>query len=216
MLSLTLSRPSECGLVSVAGRWIQRFWMTRWPARTINQLIAAVRRFGREVPQGRDLLATHATGYDYSGTGKPDIAWDDAQAKDDLISALVTGALALLESVDPQRWEPGTVAYQAHVLLTLVAGQDVEPAEGSDGTDGRWKIAWKVAADRVISTADSEARHAVRRARIRWLERVFSLREEESLEQCCSYGLDSDHTLLAHVELFACTARRNRILGCAS
>ena len=34
-------------------------------------------------------------------------------------------------------------------LLALVAGQDVEPAEGSDGTDGRWRIARKVAEDRV-------------------------------------------------------------------
>ncbi len=44
-------------------------------------------------------------------------------------------------------------------LLALVAGQDVEPAEGSDGTDGRWKIAHRVAEDRVISTVDPEARH---------------------------------------------------------
>ena len=44
-------------------------------------------------------------------------------------------------------------------LLALVAGQDVEPAEGSDGTDGRWRIARKVAEDRVISTVDPEARH---------------------------------------------------------
>jgi hypothetical protein len=35
----------------------------------------------------------------------------------------------------------------------------VEPAEGSDGTDGRWRIARKVAADRVISTVDVDARH---------------------------------------------------------
>jgi hypothetical protein len=33
------------------------------------------------------------------------------------------------------------------------------PAEGSDGTDGRWRIARKVAEDRVISTVDPEARH---------------------------------------------------------
>jgi hypothetical protein len=33
----------------------------------------------------------------------------------------------------------------AVALLALVAGQDVEPAEGSDGTDGRWRIARKVA-----------------------------------------------------------------------
>ena len=35
----------------------------------------------------------------------------------------------------------------------------MEPAEGSDGTDGRWRIARKVAPDRVISTVDTEARH---------------------------------------------------------
>ena len=40
-----------------------------------------------------------------------------------------------------------------------MAGQDVEPAEGSDGTDGRWRIARKVAADRVISAVDPDARH---------------------------------------------------------
>src|SRR5206468_6109038 len=49
---------------------------------------------------------------------------------------------------------------EAVALLALVAGQDVEPAEGSDGTDGRWRIAQRVAADRVISTVDPDARHA--------------------------------------------------------
>ena len=48
---------------------------------------------------------------------------------------------------------------QALALLALVAGQDVEPAEGSDGTDGRWRIARRVAEDRVISTVDPQARH---------------------------------------------------------
>ena len=41
----------------------------------------------------------------------------------------------------------------------LAAGQDMEPAEDSDGTGGRWRIARKVAPDRVISTVDTEARH---------------------------------------------------------
>src|SRR5262249_33522165 len=44
-------------------------------------------------------------------------------------------------------------------LLALVAGQDVEPAEGSDGRDGRWRIAKRTAKDRVISTAGPGARH---------------------------------------------------------
>jgi len=56
--------------------------------------------------------------------------------------------------------ELGSAAAEAVGLLALVAGQDVEPAEGSDGTDGRWRIARKVAPERVISTVDPETRHA--------------------------------------------------------
>ena len=45
-------------------------------------------------------------------------------------------------------------------LLALVAGQDeVEPAEGSDGTDGRWRITRRTAPDRVVSVTDPDARH---------------------------------------------------------
>ena len=54
----------------------------------------------------------------------------------------------------------GPRAAEAVALLALIAGQDVEPVEGSDGTDGRWRIAQRVAPDRVISTVDPEARHA--------------------------------------------------------
>ena len=61
-----------------------------------------------------------------------------------------------LRSQDVKLDEP---AASAVALLALVAGQDVEPAEGSDGTDGRWRIARKVAEDRVISTVDPQARH---------------------------------------------------------
>jgi hypothetical protein len=54
----------------------------------------------------------------------------------------------------------GPRATEAVVLLALIAGQDVEPVEGSDGTDGRWRIAERVAPHRVISTVDPDARHA--------------------------------------------------------
>jgi hypothetical protein len=125
---------------------------------TITQLIAAVRRFGRDVPGGQDLVGIHARGYDYTRTGKPDIAWDDQDAKDGLISALVTDALTLLAAVDPETLE--SKAADAYALLALVAGQDVEPAEDSDGTDGRWRIARRVAPDRMISIVDPDTRHA--------------------------------------------------------
>ena len=128
---------------------------------TITQIIAAVRRFGRDVPDGKNLVSAHARRYDYSRAGKPEIAWDDAEAREALVSALVSDALALLGSVDPDTLEDaGEKAQQAYALLALVSGQDVEPAEGSDGTDGRFRIARKVAPDRVISTVDTDARHA--------------------------------------------------------
>lgn len=125
---------------------------------TITQLIAGIRRFGRDVPGGQELLSAHAAGYDYTRTGKPDIEWGDQDAKDGLVSALVTDALALLAAVDPETLE--SKGADAYALLALVAGQDVEPAEGSDGTDGRWRIARKVAPDRLISTVDPDTRHA--------------------------------------------------------
>ena len=124
---------------------------------TITQLIAAIRRVARVVPGAAGQIAELCAGHDYSCPGKPRIDWDDPQARDALVSALVNDANALLAVLEGRDLdEPGA---SAAGLLALVAGQDVEPAEGSDGTDGRWRIARKVAEDRVISTVDPEARH---------------------------------------------------------
>ena len=124
---------------------------------TITQLIAAVRRVGREVPGAMEMIAGVCTGHDYTQPAKPKIDWDDPAAKDALVSALVNDANALVAALkDRDLEEPAATAVG---LLALVAGQDVEPAEGSDGTDGRWRIARRVADDRVISVHDPEARH---------------------------------------------------------
>ena len=127
---------------------------------TITQLIAAIRRVGRIVPGAAEAIVAVCTGHDYSGPGKPSIDWNEPGAKDALVSALVNDANALLKALagidEDQAEEPVAAAL---ALLALVAGQDVEPAEGSDGTDGRWRIARRVAPDRVISTVDPDARH---------------------------------------------------------
>jgi DDE family transposase/transposase-like protein DUF772 len=118
---------------------------------TVTQLVAAIRRVRRMVPAARAVeLAAH----DYNQPGKPDCAWDDPQATHALVSGLVNDALAVLEVV-PDR---GLAAEQAEAvaLLALVAGQDVEPGE----RPGSWRIARRVAPDRVISTVDPQARHA--------------------------------------------------------
>jgi hypothetical protein len=124
---------------------------------TITQLVAAIRRVARVVPGGPELIAAGCTGHDYSQPGKPRIDWDDPAAKDALVSALVNDANTLVVAL--RDGELDEQAASAVALLALVAGQDVEPAEGSDGTDGRWRIARKVAEDRVISVHDPQARH---------------------------------------------------------
>src|SRR5450755_1990346 len=126
---------------------------------TCTQLVTAMRKVARVVPGAGEVIAAVCR-LDYSRPGKPVIDWDDPQAKQDLVPDLVNDALAVLaELTGPDAPRRDDVAADALGLLALVAGQDVEPAEDSDGTDGRWRIARKVAPDRVISTVDREARH---------------------------------------------------------
>lgn len=125
---------------------------------TVTQLIAAIRRVRRDVPGAAELIAAQCGAHDYDDPGKPAIAWDDQQAREALVSALVGDANTIIDALEATEYDD--MAAQALALLALIAGQDVEPAEGSDGTDGRWRIARKVAADRVISVVDPEARHA--------------------------------------------------------
>jgi Transposase DDE domain/Transposase domain (DUF772) len=124
---------------------------------TVIQLIAAIRRVRREVPGAAEVVAEHCSAHDYDDPGKPAIAWDDAEARERLVDALVSDAHRLLGYLPDEQLGPR--AADAVALLALVAGQDVEPAQDSDGTDGRWRIAQKVAPDRVISTVDPDTRH---------------------------------------------------------
>ncbi len=116
---------------------------------TVTQLIAAIRRVRRLVPGATDVVLS---AHDYETSGKPLIAWDDPVAKASLVDGLVRDALNLLAAFADVAED--AEATSALGLLALVAGQDVEQE-----TDGTWKIARKVAPDRVISTVDPEARH---------------------------------------------------------
>ncbi len=133
---------------------------------TVTQLIAAVRRVRRLVPAAAQVIARVTSAHDYDDPGKPKIAWDDQGARDALVDALVRDALAVLGALPVQ---PDGPAADAVGLLALIAGQDVELVEpdredGEDGGQGggppRWRIARKVAPDRVISVVDPDARHA--------------------------------------------------------
>jgi len=117
---------------------------------TVTQLVSAIRRVRRLVPQA---AAVEVFAHDYDASGKPVCAWDDPDAKAALVSGLVNDARAILDALEGVELdEPQSDAVG---LLALVAGQDVEP--GDD--EGTWRIAQRVAPDRVVSTIDPESRH---------------------------------------------------------
>jgi hypothetical protein len=98
------------------------------------------------------LRAALSSGDDYAGAGKPVIDWDDAQARDELIDSRAKDGFACLAVLEGRQLdEPVAEAAQ---LLATVLGQDLEQRD-----DGGFAIARRVAADRVISTVDPQARH---------------------------------------------------------
>lgn len=98
------------------------------------------------------LRSALASGDDYASLAKPQIDWNDSAEREALIDSRARDAfacLALLEGMGlPEE------ARQAVKLLAAVTGQDLE-----EGEDGTFRIARRVAKDRIISTVDPEARH---------------------------------------------------------
>jgi hypothetical protein len=89
---------------------------------------------------------------DYKAAGKPACDWDDPSARDALVDGLARDGRAALLAQDDR--DLVSSVREAAELLATVLGQDLEQT-----ADGRFRIARRVAADRVISTVDPEARH---------------------------------------------------------
>jgi hypothetical protein len=89
---------------------------------------------------------------DYATAGKPECEWDDVVAREALIDALARDASAALLVLDGRALAVEVKA--AAELLATVVGQDLEQTEG-----GAFRIARRVAPDRVISIVDPETRH---------------------------------------------------------
>jgi IS5 family transposase len=119
---------------------------------TITQLVSMIRRVRKAIPAA---TAVEVAAHDYGSAGKPACAWDDPDARDELITGLAIDALGILDALE----EVGLDEDQQQLvpLLALVAGQDVEP--DPQRGEGNWRIARGVASERVISTVDPESRH---------------------------------------------------------
>lgn len=89
---------------------------------------------------------------DYRSGGKPTCDWADPVARADLVDALAADGYACLAVLDGRTLDEEV--RRAGELLVTVLGQDLD----DDGT-GRFRIARRVAKDRVISTVDPDARH---------------------------------------------------------
>ncbi|HSS89400.1 MAG TPA: IS1182 family transposase [Streptosporangiaceae bacterium] len=101
---------------------------------------------------GGQLRGLLARDDDYAAAGKPVCDFDNPAARAELVDALARDARGLLAALDGQELDP--VLAQAAELLATVTGQDLEQDAG-----GVFRIARQVAADRVISTVDPQARH---------------------------------------------------------
>ena len=106
---------------------------------------------------GHDLENEIRSGFerddDYKKPGKPSCDWDDAKAREALVEALGHSMATLRFPVLHGRSLDLRVRQTAELLATVL-GQDLE-----QGDDAVFRIARRVAEDRIISTVDPEARH---------------------------------------------------------
>jgi len=121
---------------------------------TITLIRSAIRGLLRVADDAleAELRAALGSGDDYGSSAKPHIDWDDAEARDTLIDSRARDAFACLAVLEGRQLGPEVG--EAAELLATVVGQDLEQSD-----DGAFRIARRVARDRVISTVDPEARH---------------------------------------------------------
>jgi hypothetical protein len=99
-----------------------------------------------------ELRAVLTSGDEYVSSAKPQIDWDDPEARDGLIDSRARDAFGCLVVLNGRELAP-EVAEAAELLATVV-GQDIEP-----GDSGTFRIIRATVRDRVISTVDVDARH---------------------------------------------------------
>jgi hypothetical protein len=121
---------------------------------TVTLIRSAIRGLLKVADAGlaAEFAGVLTSGDDYASAAKPVIDWDDRTQREALIDSRARDAHALLAVLHGR--DLPTAVVQACALLATVVGQDLDaPAEGV------FRIARRVARNRVISTVDPDARH---------------------------------------------------------
>jgi len=121
---------------------------------TVTMIRSAIRQLlgAADDVLGAELRGVLRRDDDYGSGGKPTCDWDDPAAREQLVAELAADGFACLGVLDGR--DLSAEVAQVAELLATVLGQDLE-----EDVNGRFRIARKVAKDRVISTVDTDARH---------------------------------------------------------
>jgi len=117
----------------------------------VRSAIRGVLRVADSVLEAR-VWAVLTRDDDYANAGKPACDYDDAAARVEMVDALAKDGMAVLGVLDGRKL--AELVARAGELLATVLGQDLDQDEA-----GVFRIARRVAKDRVISTVDPQARH---------------------------------------------------------
>jgi hypothetical protein len=121
---------------------------------TVTMIRSAIRQLLAAADAGlaAELRAVLSRDDDYISAGKPSCDWDDRAAREQLVADLAGDAMACLAVIHGCDLDD-EIARVGELLATVV-GQDLQETD-----DGKFRIARRVAKDRVISTVDPDARH---------------------------------------------------------
>ncbi|MGI9017565.1 MAG: IS1182 family transposase, partial [Euzebya sp.] len=121
---------------------------------TVTMIRSAIRRLLAAADRDLEgqLRAVLVRDDDYLSGGKPTCDWHDRAAREQLVADLAADAHACLAVLEGHNLNAELAGIGE--LLATVVGQDLEADE-----EGRFRIARRVAVDRVISTVDPDARH---------------------------------------------------------
>lgn len=141
----------ECGAFTAGGRRVKDSTVINDAVArqdTYALIISKIANMGQIFPRITEKVDNLPGGEWYRDRLLPDIDWTRKSAVNDFVSKLLADAATVagwaqaeIDKMNAPENDRVRVAFCDEVgLLGVLSGQNVQPAPGSDGTDGRWRI----------------------------------------------------------------------------